>query len=47
MIAALRTLGKMPGRRIAVLGQMGELGTETARATGAWARRRRVKTWIL
>ncbi len=29
MIAALETLGQMPGRKIAVLGQMNELGTET------------------
>jgi UDP-N-acetylmuramoyl-tripeptide--D-alanyl-D-alanine ligase len=31
MIAALQTLGQMPGRRIAVLGQMNELGVESER----------------
>lgn len=31
MIAAIETLGRMPGRRIAVLGQMNELGAETER----------------
>jgi UDP-N-acetylmuramoyl-tripeptide--D-alanyl-D-alanine ligase len=29
MVAALETLGQMPGRRIAVLGQMNELGAES------------------
>ncbi len=29
MVAALQTLGQMPGRRIAVLGQMNELGVES------------------
>jgi UDP-N-acetylmuramoyl-tripeptide--D-alanyl-D-alanine ligase len=29
MVAALKTLGQMPGRRIAVLGQMNELGAES------------------
>ena len=29
MVAALQTLGRMPGRRIAVLGQMNELGVES------------------
>ena len=29
MVAALQTLGQMPGRRIAVLGQMNELGAES------------------
>jgi UDP-N-acetylmuramoyl-tripeptide--D-alanyl-D-alanine ligase len=29
MVAALETLGRMPGRRIAVLGQMNELGAES------------------
>ena len=31
MVAALETLGHMPGRRIAVLGQMNELGVESER----------------
>jgi UDP-N-acetylmuramoyl-tripeptide--D-alanyl-D-alanine ligase len=31
MVAALETLGQMPGRRIAVLGQMNELGVESDR----------------
>jgi UDP-N-acetylmuramoyl-tripeptide--D-alanyl-D-alanine ligase len=31
MVAALETLGQMPGRRIAVLGQMNELGVESER----------------
>jgi UDP-N-acetylmuramoyl-tripeptide--D-alanyl-D-alanine ligase len=31
MVAALETLGRMPGRRIAVLGQMNELGGESER----------------
>ncbi len=31
MVAALETLGQMPGRRIAVLGQMNELGIESER----------------
>jgi UDP-N-acetylmuramoyl-tripeptide--D-alanyl-D-alanine ligase len=31
MVAALETLGQMPGRRIAVLGQMNELGVESGR----------------
>ena len=31
MAAALETLGRMPGRRIAVLGQMNELGAESGR----------------
>jgi len=34
MVAALETLGQMPGRRIAVLGQMNELGAESER--GHW-----------
>jgi UDP-N-acetylmuramoyl-tripeptide--D-alanyl-D-alanine ligase len=31
MVAAIETLGQMPGRRIAVLGQMNELGVESGR----------------
>ena len=31
MVAAIETLGQMPGRRIAVLGQMNELGVESER----------------
>ena len=31
MVAALQTLGQMPGRRIAVLGQMNELGSAIRR----------------
>jgi UDP-N-acetylmuramoyl-tripeptide--D-alanyl-D-alanine ligase len=34
MVAALETLGQMPGRKIAVLGQMNELGQESER--GHW-----------
>jgi UDP-N-acetylmuramoyl-tripeptide--D-alanyl-D-alanine ligase len=34
MVAALETLGQMPGRKIAVLGQMNELGAESER--GHW-----------
>jgi UDP-N-acetylmuramoyl-tripeptide--D-alanyl-D-alanine ligase len=49
MVAALETLGQMPGRRIAVLGQMNELGVESEsghRRVGEAAAREKIECVI-